>query len=199
MGISLPTAGDFQSVTHRRRWSDVSLLSQEVKERQPGQKKKGFRPRMCNMKSRMHKLLFLFFFLYTKTFSRGCKAQRPAYSFRDWNESDFTEVGRCSPLAGNLTLHRFMPRDIRKDICFLQGGGSSESILHCRSDKTLCEWARDRERERRKWSDRQWLMLDSPRQPKRSQFPLQTALSQQEVHLECVSVRHSAALGSQEA
>lgn len=36
----------------------------------------------------------------------------------------------------------------RKDICFLLGGGGSESILHCRSDKTLCERKRQSERER---------------------------------------------------
>lgn len=35
----------------------------------------------------------------------------------------------------------------RKDICSLLGAGGSESILHCRSDKTLCE-RKERERER---------------------------------------------------
>lgn len=35
-----------------------------------------------------------------------------------------------------------------KDICFLLGGGGSESILHCRSDKTMCERKRKRERKK---------------------------------------------------
>lgn len=34
----------------------------------------------------------------------------------------------------------------RKDICFLLGGGGSESILHCTSDKTLCERKGERKR-----------------------------------------------------
>lgn len=38
-----------------------------------GTKKKGFRPRMCNMKSRMHKLLFLFFSFTQKHFPGAVK------------------------------------------------------------------------------------------------------------------------------
>lgn len=114
-----PLHGHF--IANRRRFSVRHTQKTMVRrfsalpgsQRKTNKDNKGFRPHTCNMKSIIHKLLLLFCFCYTKPFSRGCKAQRPAYSFRDWNESDFTEVGRCSPLAGNLTLHRFMPRDIR--------------------------------------------------------------------------------------